>query len=383
MILRNAKIVLKDKIIENGWLEIENETIKSINEGDTQQEGIDLKGQWLLPGFIECHVHGGYGVDFETGTVEAYQKFGKMIPKEGITSYIQASVTNSKENNLKYLSAFKEFMKNQDENSAKCLGLHMEGPFISPAKKGAHELSLLEDPNIEVMKEFIELSDDNVRIITYAPDMQDGSFTKFLLDNNILPSAGHTNTSVQDFLKDYKIGVRHLTHLFNGMSGVSQQEPGLATAGLYFDDILCEVISDSIHIQPDTLRLIYKIKGPQGIVIITDAMNAKGEPDGNYKLGNLDVIKEGMKVSLKEGGALAGAGATYDHNVRVMLKEIPNLKMNELIYMTSINIAKQLNIFDSTGEISVGKKADLTVLDDKYEVNKTFINGKVAYEKSN
>ncbi|QBQ07671.1 N-acetylglucosamine-6-phosphate deacetylase [Spiroplasma gladiatoris] len=381
MILKNAKIILENKTIENGWVLIEDKKIMSINEGVTQLEGIDLQGNFLLPGFIDCHVHGGYGVDFESGTVDAYQKFAKLVVKEGITSYVQGSVTNSKEDNIKFMSAFKVFMSDYQSKSAKCLGIHMEGPFISPEKKGAHELKLLEKPNLKTLKELIELSGNNIRIITYAPDLQNGEFTNYLLENDILPSAGHTNTSVQNFLKDYKLGVKHLTHLFNGMSGVNQQEPGLATAGLYFDDILCEVITDSIHIQPDTLRLIYKIKGHKGICIITDAMNAKGLDDGEYKLGNLEVIKEGMKVYLKEGKALAGAGATYDHNIRVMLKEIPNLTLNELIYMTSINIAKQLNIFDKTGNIEVNKFADLVVLNKNYEVEKTIVNGEIAYEK--
>ncbi|AHB36387.1 N-acetylglucosamine-6-phosphate deacetylase [Spiroplasma apis] len=381
MILKNAQIVLENGIIENGWIEIENKKIKSINKGECLKDGIDLDNNFILPGFIDCHVHGGYGVDFESGDIESYHKFANIVKREGITSFIQASVTNSKDNNLKYLKAFSEFMKNQRSKNSKNLGCHLEGPFISPSKKGAHELALLETPNINTLNEFIEASDNNIKIVTYAPDLQDGSFTKYLLENNILPSAGHTNLMLKDFIKDYNLGVKHVTHLFNGMSGVSQHEPGLATAGLYFDDILCEVISDGIHIKPETLRLIYKVKGPDQICIITDAMSAKGLSDGNYKLGNLDVIKEGMKVYLKEGGALAGAGATYDHNVRVMMKEIPGLTLNNLIKMTSINIAKQLNIYGQVGSIEVGKLADLVVLDNNYDVIKTIIEGELAYEK--
>lgn len=381
MILKNAQIVLENGIIENGWIEIENKKIKSINKGECLKDGIDLDNNFILPGFIDCHVHGGYGVDFESGDIESYHKFANIVKREGITSFIQASVTNSKDNNLKYLKAFSEFMKYQRSKNSKNLGCHLEGPFISPSKKGAHELALLETPNINTLNEFIEASDNNIKIVTYAPDLQDGSFTKYLLENNILPSAGHTNLMLKDFIKDYNLGVKHVTHLFNGMSGVSQHEPGLATAGLYFDDILCEVISDGIHIKPETLRLIYKVKGPDQICIITDAMSAKGLSDGNYKLGNLDVIKEGMKVYLKEGGALAGAGATYDHNVRVMMKEIPGLTLNNLIKMTSINIAKQLNIYGQVGSIEVGKLADLVVLDNNYDVIKTIIEGELAYEK--
>ncbi|AUM62633.1 N-acetylglucosamine-6-phosphate deacetylase [Spiroplasma monobiae] len=380
MILKNTKIVLENNIIENGWIEIEDKKIISINEGTADKDGVDLEGNWLMPGFIDCHVHGGYGVDFESGKIEAFEQFSKKVTQEGITSYVQGSVTNSKENNERYLGEFSKFMKN-DMIGAKCLGIHLEGPFISKEKKGAHELSLLEDPNIESLKKLIKYSDDNIRIVTYAADLQDGSFTKFMLENNILPSVGHTNMSFSQCEKDYELGFRHVTHLFNGMSGVSQYEPGLASFALYKDDILCEVITDGIHIEKDTLKLIYKIKGPENICIITDAMNAKGLDDGEYKLGNLEVIKKGMKVFLKESGVLAGAGATFDHNIRTMIEANPEIKMTDLIKMTSINIAKQLNIFNKTGSIEVGKSADLVVLNKEMSVIKTFVEGKSVYER--
>ncbi|AUB31522.1 N-acetylglucosamine-6-phosphate deacetylase [Spiroplasma floricola] len=380
MILKNAKIVLEKEIIENGWLELEGKKIKSINRGSTDLEGVDLKNNWLMPGFIDCHVHGGYGVDFESGTIEAFEKFSKNVAIEGITSYVQGSVTNSKENNEKYLHQFAQFMKKEPIGS-KCLGLHLEGPFISKEKKGAHEVSLLEKPNIDSLKQLIKYSNDNIRIVTYAADLQDGSFTKYMLENNILPSVGHTNMRFDQCYKDYEIGFRHVTHLFNGMSGVSQYEPGLATFSLYQDDILCEVITDGIHIEKDTLKLIYKIKGPENICIITDAMNAKGLPDGEYKLGNLEVIKKGMKVSLKSSGVLAGAGATYDHNVRTMIEANPEIKMPDLVKMTSINIAKQLKIFSQRGSIEENKFADLVVLNNDLQVLKTIVEGKVIYEK--
>ncbi|AKU79639.1 N-acetylglucosamine-6-phosphate deacetylase [Spiroplasma turonicum] len=379
MILKNAKIVLENNIII-GWLEIENNIIKSINEGSTDLDGINLNENWILPGFIDCHVHGGYGVDFETGSLESYKLFSNKVVREGITSYVQGSVTNSLESNLMFMSEFKKFMNLNYKDGAKCLGIHLEGPFISPDKKGAHELSLLEKPNIQTLQKLIEASGNNIKIVTYAPDLQDGSFTKYMLENNIIPSVGHTNISFSDCERDYEIGFRHITHLFNGMSGVSQYEPGLAMFSLYKDDILCEVISDGIHINPDTLKFIYKVKGPNSICIITDAMNAKGLDDGEYKLGNLEVIKKGMKVSLKSSGVLAGAGATYDHNVRTFYSAIDNLSMTNLIKMTSINIAKQLNIFDKTGSIEVNKIADLVILDQNLNVKKTIVEGKILYE---
>ncbi|KAJ3636294.1 hypothetical protein Zmor_008993 [Zophobas morio] len=275
-----------------------------------------------MPGFIDCHVHGGYGVDFETGTIEGYEKFAKLVAQEGITKYCQGSVTNSQENNKKYMEAFKTFMSNQKPESAICMGAHLEGPFISPARKGAHELELLRKPNVPDMKELIELSDDNIRVVTYANDLQDGTFTKFLLEKNIIPSMGHTDCTYDEALRDYELGAKHCTHLFNAMSGVDHRAPGLATLVLNKSDFLAEVISDGIHLPKPILELIYKTKTAKQICIITDAMNAKGLPDGEYRLGNLPVIKTGMRVALKESGLLAGAGATFDHNVRTFHETI-------------------------------------------------------------
>jgi N-acetylglucosamine-6-phosphate deacetylase len=380
MILKNARIILEDKEIAKGWLEIENNIIKSVNEGSTDLEGTDLDGKTIMPGFIDCHVHGGYGVDFETGTVEGYEKFAKLVAQEGITKYCQGSVTNSQENNRKYMAAFKEFMSNQKPESAICLGAHVEGPFISPDKKGAHELELLRKPNIPDMQELIDLSGDNIRVVTYANDLQDGSFTKFLLDKNIIPSMGHTDTDYADAERDYNVGAKHCTHLFNGMSEVDHRRPGLATLVLNKEDFLAEVISDGIHVQLPVLELTYKIKGPKHICIITDAMNAKGMPDGEYRLGNLPVIKTGMKVALKETGMLAGAGATFDHNVRTYYNAV---KMNfvELSWMTATNIAKQMDLYKTTGSIAPNKLADLVVLDKDMHVAMTIVEGAVAYKK--
>ncbi|KAF5275522.1 hypothetical protein FQR65_LT16620 [Abscondita terminalis] len=378
------KTVMKstETILGSGMFEIQNKIIKSINQGETKQDGIDLKGQIIMPGFIDCHVHGGYGVDFETGTVEGYLEFAKNVSKEGITRYYQGTVTNSQENNEKYFPAFKEFIKIQnDYNYSKCMGCHMEGPFISPEKKGAHELSLLIKPNIEYLKNLQKLSGDNIRIVTYAPELQDGSFTKYLLEQNILPSMGHSNIKATEAIKDYKIGAKHITHLFNGMSVVNHQEPGLATFGLNQEDVLVEVISDGIHVHPEVLKLIYKAKGSKGICIITDSMNAKGLSDGEYKLGNLEVIKTGMKVALKDSGVLAGSGATFDHNIRTYKSVIEDLSLNDIANMSSTNIAKQLGIYDKTGSIKENKLADLTVLNDKYEVQMTICEGNMVFKK--
>jgi len=381
MILKNAKIVLEDKTIENGWLEIVDKKIVKINSGSTDQEGIDLKGNWVLPGFIDVHVHGGYGVDFETnGDVESFVKFGQNVVQEGVTKYVQASVTNSVEKLEELYKNFGTFMQEHNHGKqAVCLGAHVEGPFISPEKKGAHDPNFLMKPDIELTKKLQELSNNHILIMTYAPELQDGSYTKWLIENKILPSAGHSIITAKDFEKEYQLGIHHVTHLFNAMSGFDQHRPGLAVAAFNHPDLIAEVISDGIHIQPELLKTIYDHKGPEGIVIITDAMNAKGLADGNYKLGPLDVVKKGMEVRLASTNNLAGAGATYDHNVR-FFHQVNQFDMQALIKMTSINAAKQLNVFDQTGSIAENKLADLVVLDPELHVQMTICEGEVSYE---
>ncbi|WP_027063062.1 N-acetylglucosamine-6-phosphate deacetylase [Mesoplasma seiffertii] len=382
MIIKNGKLVLENAIIENGTILIKDNKIVDITNSRIDvidEEIIDAEGNWVLPGFIDCHVHGGYGVDFETGNEHRFETFAQSVAQEGITKYIQASVTNSLEDNLKYYAEFGKFMKNGNHVGAKCLGAHMEGPFISPERKGAHDAKFLMLPNIELTKKWNDLCGGNIKIVTYAADLQNGDYTTYLVKNNILPSVGHTDLIAAEFEKDRLLGAKHVTHLFNGMSGVDQHRPGLATATLINDDVIAEVISDGIHLKPEILKLIYKVKTADGICIITDSMNAKGLKDGEYKIGNLDVIKKGIEVRLISNGSLAGAGATYDHNVRTF-KEIANIPMTELIKMTSINIAKQLNIFAETGSLAKNKLADIVILDKDLKVKRTIVEGCTVFK---
>ncbi|AVN61302.1 N-acetylglucosamine-6-phosphate deacetylase [Mesoplasma florum] len=377
MIIKNAKIVTPKKIIMKGYIEIKNDVIISINEGNTNLSGIDIKGSWIMPGFIDGHVHGGYGVDFENGDKNRFEIFSKNVSKEGVTRYFQATVANSDEDNIKYFKDFKDFMKN-DSVGSKCEGVHLEGPFISKDKKGAHDELLLTQPDVKLAQKWNDISGNNIKIITYASDLQDGSFTKYCINNNIIPSAGHSNMLASEFEKDYLLGMRHVCHLFNGMSGIDQRRPGLAAAALNHSDVLVEVISDGVHINEELLKLIYKIKGPDYISIITDSMNAKGLKDGKYKLGKLEVIKDGIIVRLTSNNALAGAGATYDHNVRYY-KKVCNINMRDLAKMTSGNIAKQMKL-ENTGSIEIGKLADIVVLDKNLKVSMTIREGKIIYK---
>ncbi|AHF61489.1 hypothetical protein P344_06670 [Spiroplasma mirum ATCC 29335] len=378
MILKNAKIVLINEIIEKGWIEVEGNLIKSVNKGETNQDGHDLHGLIVMPGFIECHVHGGYGHDFEEGTIAGFDEFAKKITQEGVTKFCQGTVTGSVEKVTKLMAVYGEYMTKHNKGAkALQIGAHLEGPFISHEFKGAHEETLLIKPDIKVMQQFIDASKNNIRVVTYAPELQDGSFTTFLLKNKIIPSMGHSAASFEQVTTEVGRGANHFTHLHNGMSRYEHRKPGMVNAGLFYDEILCELITDGIHNHPDTIREAYKIKGPDHLCIITDAMIAKGLADGPYKLGDLDVIKKGQTVTLLNG-TLAGAAATYDFNVRNMY-HFTKCSLIDLIKMTSINVAKQLGIYNQTGSIQPNKLADLVVVDNDLNVKMTISEGEIAY----
>ncbi|MCL8211203.1 N-acetylglucosamine-6-phosphate deacetylase [Mesoplasma sp. JKS002658] len=380
MIIKNAQIVLVDQVVK-GWMEILDDKIVKICPGETDQLGVDLNWSWIMPGFIDCHVHGGYGITFESGRIEDYVEYAKKTPQEGVTSFCLTSVTNTVEKNNQYYAEFGKFMLEFNHGEqATCLGAHLEGPFIAPSKKGAHDATLLKKPDIKLTQQWNQLTHENLKIVTYAPEEQDGSYTKWLIQNKILPSAGHCNIGAKQFLEqEYLLGVRHVTHLFNQMSGVDHHHPGLVVAAMDRDDILCEVISDGIHLDPLVLEMIYKTKGSKGIVIVTDGMIAKGMKDGDYLLGDLSVTKKGLRVVLKGTDTLAASPAGFDHNVRTYA-QLCQIPMVELAHMSATNIAKQLNIIDHTGMIAPGMDADLVVLSNDLVVEQTIIKGKVVYQ---
>ncbi|WHQ37398.1 N-acetylglucosamine-6-phosphate deacetylase [Spiroplasma sp. SV19] len=381
MILKNAKIVCEDQVIANGWLEIKDNKIISINSGSTLEPGYDLQQAIIMPGFIDCHVHGGYGEDTEKGTITSFQKFAQEVAQEGITKYCQTIITGSDETITSILTVYQDYMANYNKGpQARQIGAHLEGPFISKVFKGAHDESLLQKPNIDLLKKWITASNDNIRIVTYAPEEEDGSFTKFLLEHNILPSIGHSNATFDLVAERVKMGVNHVTHLYNAMSKYDHRQPGVVPAVLNFNEVVGELISDGIHVNANIINLTYKIKKATGIALVTDAMLAKGLPDGEYQFGPLPVVKTGQKVVIKGTDTIAGSVATYDYCVRNFY-HFTNCSLQELALVASTNIAKQLGIFDKTGSVAVGKLADLVVLDSELKVLMTLCEGEIAYSQ--
>ncbi|WP_252319511.1 N-acetylglucosamine-6-phosphate deacetylase [Spiroplasma endosymbiont of Lariophagus distinguendus] len=392
LVLNNAKIISIKKIINNGFLVIKDNLIFQINEGKYNYEFqdaqvIECHNQTIIPGFIDLHVHGGYGYSLMDGTIESINNFAKLVPKEGVTKFCYATVTASKKEIDNILSVFAKYMKTENKgNKARIIGAYLEGPFISELQKGAHTPSLLHVPDLNLVKFWNIISNKNLKFIVYAPEIdpnlnnKNSNFISSLIKNNIIPSVGHSNATFKEITKTIEYGLMHITHLYNAMSPYNHRDPGVVPASLYYDQLVTELICDGIHVDIDILAITYKIKGADGICMITDAMSAKGQPDGKYLLGPLPVIKSNNKVTVEATGKLAGSIATMIAGFKNLLK-ITNNNWQDCIKMASYNSAKQVGIANKTGDIVIGKLADIIVLTKNNDIFLTICEGKIAYQQ--
>jgi N-acetylglucosamine-6-phosphate deacetylase len=376
MIVNNVKVYLEDEIISNGWIEFKDGVITDYGNG--HKEGIDGQGYHLLPGFIDQHTHGCVGYDFMDGDVEGIKKMLEYVVSEGTTSILATTMTQDKEVIKEALKVIKEYTNTQNENQAQIVGVHLEGPFISEEYKGAQYGEFIQVGTKEVMSEYQQASGELIKMVTYAPEFDvDGSFTTYLNESGILPSIGHSGASMDECMKAHRHGASCMTHFHNGMSPHHHRKPGAVSAGFYADDITVELIVDGIHLNKDVVKMVYKLKGYERIVLVTDSMRAKGLPEGNYELGGQKVTVENGEARLVNG-TLAGSVLRMDDAFNRM-KLQTGAKLHELMYMTSINPAKQLGLFDSIGSIAKGKQADFVLLDETGQVRHTFVKGNKVY----
>lgn len=371
-IIINAKIYTGQTVIKNGFIRF-NEQIADLNDMSNYQaidneEVIDVKGQILVPGFIDIHSHGGYGADSMDADPKVIDEMTKRMLREGITSYFPTTMTQSDENIENALAGIKE---------AKSLnpmiqGIHLEGPFVSPEYKGAQPEEYMRVADAETMERWNDLSGGNIRLVTYAPEMGDVSvFEKYCLDNNIVLSAGHTGATYEQ-LDASK--ATHITHLFNGQLGLHHREAGVAGFGLLKDDVTVEMIVDGFHIDPTMVKLAYKTKGADGIVLITDSMRAKGIPEGESELGGQKVIVKDKQARL-ENGSLAGSVLTFNDAFKKMI-EFSGCSIEEAVKMSSVNQAREFGL-DNKGTLEPNKDADLLIMDDQLNIKQTILGGNV------
>lgn len=382
-IILGNKIITPCRIIKNGIIVINDGLIEYV--GEEKERGLNsysnfYRGEYIVPGFIDIHCHGGNGYDTMDSTQDALEEISKFKAKNGCTGFLATTVTSSMKDTTKALKNVNGYKKKFPKEGAEILGIHLEGPFINAKQKGAQREDLIIPPSIERVKKFISEAGGLIKIITYAPELDtDFKFTSFLNSKGIIPSVGHSFADYKIIISAVKFGLKSSSHIFNQMKGIHHREPGTVGAILTEENLFAEIIADCVHVHPAIINLLVRAKGVDKIILITDAMRATGLQDGVYDLGGLEVMVKNNEARL-ESGNLAGSTLTMNNAIKNMVRKI-GINIEESVRMASLNPARLLGLDKDRGSLTLGKRADIAVLDDNFEVICTIKKGKVIYSK--
>ncbi|QIZ06930.1 N-acetylglucosamine-6-phosphate deacetylase [Priestia megaterium] len=387
ILLKGIQVYSEDILIENGFIKINNGKIVEIGsmeelEKENEIEVIELPGHYkAIPGLIDVHIHGVNGADTMDATKEALDTMVTALPKEGTTSFLATTMTQEgKQIENALINAAQYIEKQKPNGKAEILGLHLEGPFVNAKRAGAQPIQHIIDPDLALFQKWQSLTNGNIKLVTLAPERPGGlDMIRYLKSNGIIASIGHTDATFDEVDEAIDAGANHVTHLFNQMRGLHHREPGVVGAAFLRDELKAEIIVDGVHVRPEMVKLAFKQKQSEGLILITDSMRAKCLKNGKYDLGGQEVTVKNGKAVL-EDGTLAGSILKLGHAVKNIIA-YTGCPLEDAIEMASVNPAKQLNIYDRKGSIAVGKDADIVILDEEMEVYMTLCHGAIAFNR--
>ncbi|TDO23891.1 N-acetylglucosamine-6-phosphate deacetylase [Pedobacter duraquae] len=385
----NGNIITPYRIITNGTVLISGDHIELISEKDIAAPGyevIDAKGYYVSPGFIDIHIHGGGGHDFMDGTEEAYLKIAEVHAMYGTTAMAPTTLTCAREDLLKAVDLYRS-ANSKNIKGAQFIGMHLEGPYFALSQSGAQDPRYIRNPDVEEYREIIAYGADVIKRWSVAPELPGAiEMGKYLRANGIIAAIAHTDAIYEEVLEAVENGYSLATHLYSAMSGVTRRNTyryaGVIESAFLIDAMDVEIIADGIHLPPPLLKLVYKIKGPDRIALITDAMRGAGMPEGESVLGNKDT---GLKVIIENGVAImadrssfAGSVATADRLIRTMVR-MADIPLVEAVRMLSKSPATMMGVESEKGSLAAGKDADILIFDDNINIKITMIKGTVVY----
>lgn len=377
ILLKNAKIVMFNKIFQGDIL-LNNSKIEKIDEKiiNENYREIDLEGKYIGPAFIDIHIHGADGADAMDSTEAALRKISSYLIKEGTANFLATTLTSSKDD-LKEVLKITGELQNKDIEGANIFGVHMEGPYFSVEYKGAQNEKYMKDAKISEIDEYLSVKEGLIKIFSISPHSESNlQAIKYLTSRGVISSVAHSTATYEDVEKAVSYGLSHATHTFNAMKGFTHREPGVVGAVFNFDEIMAEVIFDKFHVHPEAVRTLIKIKGVDKVICITDSMSATGLEEGIYKLGEFDVKVRDGQARLVSNNALAGSVLTMDRAFKNLIEL--GYSVVDAFKMCSTNAAKEFRL--NTGLIKEGYDADIVIMDENYNVIKTFVKGKLKYE---
>ncbi|MEC1288842.1 N-acetylglucosamine-6-phosphate deacetylase [Bacillus mojavensis] len=384
LLLSGISIVTENEVIKNGYVGVKDGKISAVSaERPIEQYAKEIQGPRdavLLPGMIDIHIHGGYGADTMDASFSALDTMSSRLPEEGTTSFLATTITQEHGQISQALVNAKDWKSAEDSSSlgAELIGIHLEGPFVSPKRAGAQPKEWIRPSDLALFKKWQQEAGGLIKIVTLAPEEdQHFELIRYLKDESIIASMGHTDADSALLLEAFEAGASHMTHLYNAMSPFHHREPGVIGTALAHEGYVTELIADGIHSHPLAAKLAFLAKGSSKLILITDSMRAKGLKDGVYEFGGQSVTVKG-KTALLPDGTLAGSILKMNEGAQHM-RAFTNSSWTDIANITSANAAKQLGIFDRKGSITEGKDADLVIVSSECEVLLTICRGNIAF----
>ena len=381
MIIKNVKVYTPEKDFQNGIIEIRDGVFVKVEKtadedyescNTLEEEVIDGGGCYAVPGLIDIHFHGCMGHDFCDGTKEAISEIAKYEASVGVTAIAPATMTlpiAELENILEIAADYRKDMESKPSaQKADLVGINMEGPFISPVKKGAQNASYIVHCNTEIALRFLDVSDGLVKIIGLAPE-ESVEATEYVkqMQGKVHVSLAHTNADYEIAKAALEAGADHAVHLYNAMPSFNHREPGVVGAVANCPHATAELICDGVHIHPAVVRATFQMMGEDRMILISDSMRATGMPDGRYSLGGLDVDVQGNRATLVSDGALAGSATNLMDCMRTAVKKM-GISLETAVACATVNPAKKLGVYEKYGSIEPGKKANVVLLGEELEL---------------
>ncbi|MFF7748503.1 N-acetylglucosamine-6-phosphate deacetylase [Streptomyces sp. NPDC007971] len=360
LVLSGADVVLPTGTVKEGQVIVDGTRITGTAPANAQV--IDVTGHWVVPGFVDIHNHGGGGASF-SGTADDILKAVRTHRLHGTTTLVASTVTDEMDLLVRQAGLLSELAEQGD-----IAGIHFEGPFISPCRKGAHSEELLRDPEPAEVRKLIDAARGKAKMVTLATELPGGiDSVRLLAEHGVIAAIGHTDATYEQTVEAIDAGATVATHLFNAMPTLGHRSPGPIAALLEDERVTVELINDGTHLHPAALELAFHHAGASRVAFITDAMDAAGIGDGRYMLGPLEVeVSEGV-ARLVEGGSIAGSTLTLDRAFKRAVT-VDRLAVEDAVAALSANPARLLGLFGRIGSLEPGKDADLVLLDENFDL---------------
>jgi N-acetylglucosamine-6-phosphate deacetylase len=368
-----------NQLLENPVIAIEDGRVASLSTREAAElpagaRVLDFPGATLAPSFFDVHTHGAVGHDLMEGTPEAVNAISRHLAAHGTANYLATTVTAPLDDTLRTLSGLaKQMAQTPVEGRARILGIHLEGPFLSHLKRGAHPPEYLLEPGIAVFDRLFEAADGHVRLMTMAPELPGAAeLTAHATARGVRISVGHSNATAAETRAAIAAGAASATHTFNAMRALDHREPGILGTVLTNDSLFAELICDGVHTAPEMAKLWWRAKGPRRAILVTDAMSATGMPDGEYRLGTYNVQVANGKATI--GDVLAGSVLALDRALANFIR-FTGTPLEQALRLVTVNPAAMTGLGEQAGSVAVGQAANLVAVDTAGKLVASILNG--------